>query len=900
MRPADFSLSSISIKHRLPLLIGILLLSIITASTWASYQGVKEAANHAGSERLQNLTAQLALMSQQSSNALLTRTATAAGDPAIRSFLQNPSPAARVAAVSILDQFSTAQDPTSLQVDLWDSNRRLVLTEPEGAPPQPFDLDAEFAQSSQVPFRAAGALRILGDFVVSPAVAAVKDDAGAPMGYLVRWRRVSASPEPKQLRDLLGSEASLYFGNTAGDVWTDLVKPVPKPPTDLASTLSITHYMRNGDSVMAAGRPIMGTPFFLIIEFPNRVVMGQAGHFLRRVLIIDAVLLAIGLLAAFTLSRSITRPLNLLTGAASGISEGSYSGLVRIQGDDELGALGNAFNAMVVRLRGSQSELEQKIQELRLAQESASELAAIVESSHDAIIGKTLEGTITSWNKGAEKLYGYTAEEMVHQSINVLFPPDHHDEADLILESLKRGESIEHFETDRITKDGKRIAVSLSVSPIKDESGDISGSSTIARDITERKLAEKALQSSETRYRRLFESAKDGILILDAASGGIVDVNPYLAEMVGFTKDQLVQKALWEIRAFSGIVASKQEFEKLQILGYVHYEDLPLWARDGALRHVEFVSNSYVAGDRHVIQCNIRDITERKQAEADLLKTNQRLEGALAGVQTKTEELASMTQQLWQASKLATLGELAASVAHELNNPLATISLRLEALAVELDRDAKMSHTVKIVSDEVERMGRLVGSLLEFSRRGHQQITTINASEEIEKSVELIDYYLRSHKVAIIEDFEPNLPTIQADRQQLRQVFLNLLTNATDAMPGGGKLIARTSTVKLRNGARGVNIQFVDAGSGISQKDLEQIWEPFFTTKLEGKGTGLGLAICRRVIEEHQGEISMKSQLGEGTTVSVYLPATTSDEESADRKRVDREVAPDAASLGAR
>lgn len=775
MQPANFSLYSISIKHRLPLLIGILLLSIITASTWASYQGVKEAAVKAGSERLQNLTEQLANLSQQSSTTLLARTYSTANEPAIRSFLENPSPNTRLAAASILDQFSQSKEPASLQVDLWDSSRHLLLTEPEGASALPFDLETEFAQSFQTPFKSAGALRLLGDAIVAPTVAAVNGDGGAPIGYLVRWRRVSASPQPTQLRDLLGSEATFYFGNTAGDVWTDLVKPVPKPPADLRLTLSMTHYIRNGESVMAMGRPINGTPYFLIVEFPHRAVLGQAGHFLRRVLFIDAVLLAIGLLAAFTLSRSITRPLNLLTSAASELSQGSYSRLVRVRGNDELAALGKTFNAMVVRLRASQEELEKKIQQLRLAQKSASELAAIVESSHDAIIGKTLGGTVTSWNKGAEELYGYTAEEMLDQSIRVLFPPDHHDEVDLILESLRRGECIDHFETDRITKDGKRVAVSLSVSPIRDESGDINGSSTIAR-----------------------------------------------------------------------------------------------------------------------------DITARKQTEAALVKTNQRLEGALAGVQTKTEELASMTQQLWQASKLATLGELAASVAHELNNPLAIISLRLEALAMELSDDAKTSHAVDTVSDEVERMGRLVGSLLEFSRRGHQQISTVDVSEEIKKSVELIEYYLRSHKVVVIEDFEPDLPTIQADRQQLRQVFLNLLTNASDAMSGGGNLIARTRRVRLRNGGRGVSIEFADGGSGISQIDLGKIWEPFFTTKMEGKGTGLGLAICRRLIEEHHGEISIESRLGEGTTVSVYLPATTGDEELNDREHLNREVAPEVISLGAR
>jgi len=250
-----------------------------------------------------------------------------------------------------------------------------------------------------------------------------------------------------------------------------------------------------------------------------------------------------------------------------------------------------------------------------------------------------------------------------------------------------------------------------------------------------------------------------------------------------------------------------------------------------------------------------------------------------------------MTQQLWQASKLATLGELAASVAHELNNPLATISLRLEALARQQTGDAQKSRTLEIVSGEVERMGNLVSTLLEFSRRGHQQISTIDVCGEIEKSVELIEYYLRSRKVELIEEFEPDVPTIQADRQQLRQVFLNLLTNASDAMPDGGKLIARVRKTQFIDGVNGVSVEFADAGAGISPRDLEKIWEPFFTTKAEGKGTGLGLAICRRVIEEHQGVISIESQPGTGTTVTILLPATTGEAADVDHEQSDRELA---------
>ena len=494
MLPGLFLVPNLPIKRRLPLLIGILLLGIIIASTWAAYRAVKESALDVGSERLQNLTQQLASLSQQSTVILLTKTFTAANAPAIRAFLQSPSSTTRGGAVAALQQFSAAQDPNSLQVDLWNTNHSLVLSVPDGASPLPADLEAEFRQCAAEPFKAAGALRIVRDLVVYPALAAAKDEGGKPIGCLVRWRRVSAAPDPRRLRDLLGSEATLYFGNSQGDVWTDLVKAVPKPPAGLGSTLAVTHYMRDGNSMMALGRPIAGTPFFVVVEFPDRLFIGQARRFLRRIALIDLALLAVGVIGAFGLSRSITRPLHLLTEAASAISGGDDSRIVDIRQNDELGELGQAFNAMVVKVRDSRRELERRIQERNRAQEAAAKLAAIVESSHDAIIGKTLDGTITSWNKGAEELYGYSAEEVVGRSIAVLFPPEHTDEVPAILERLSRGESIDHFETERIAKEGKRISVSLTISPIRDESGAISGSSTIARDITDRKQAEEEIR----------------------------------------------------------------------------------------------------------------------------------------------------------------------------------------------------------------------------------------------------------------------------------------------------------------------------------------------------------------------------------------------------------------------
>ena len=232
-----------------------------------------------------------------------------------------------------------------------------------------------------------------------------------------------------------------------------------------------------------------------------------------------------------------------------------------------------------------------------------------------------------------------------------------------------------------------------------------------------------------------------------------------------------------------------------------------------------------------------------------------------------------MTQQLWQASKLATMGELAASIAHELNNPLATVGLRTENLLMQMPADSDQRKPLEIIAQEVDRMATLVNNLLQFSRRGHRQVSTVDPREEIMNSIEFVRYHLRNRKIEVVSEFADSLPTIQADRQQLRQLFLNLLTNASDAMPQGGMLTLRADS----NGADEamVAIDFVDTGEGIAAENLERIWDPFFTTKPEGKGTGLGLGICRRIVEEHGGEIDIQSGAGRGTTVHIVLPATT-------------------------
>jgi signal transduction histidine kinase len=274
-----------------------------------------------------------------------------------------------------------------------------------------------------------------------------------------------------------------------------------------------------------------------------------------------------------------------------------------------------------------------------------------------------------------------------------------------------------------------------------------------------------------------------------------------------------------------------------------------------------------------LLERTIRYAIEQKQAEKALRRARDEARAAEAALQARNEEIKAMTEQLWQAAKLATMGELAASIAHELNNPLQILSLRLEILESQLPKELADHKDLLIMKVEIERMADLVSNLLQFSRAGQRQVSTLDIREEIYGTLDLVTNLLLHTRIVVQTEFPPDLPLILADRQQMRQLFLNLFTNAGDAMPEGGKLTIRAwSEVDPIQ----VVIEVQDTGKGIAPEDLEKVMEPFYTTKPEGKGTGLGLAISRRIVEDHRGSFQITSPgINQGTTVRIVVPGSS-------------------------
>jgi len=482
-------------------------------------------------------------------------------------------------------------------------------------------------------------------------------------------------------------------------------------------------------------------------------------------------------------------------------------------------------------------------------------LAAIVNASDDAIISKDLNGIITSWNKGAKKIFGYTAGEMRGTSIMRLIPADREEEENQILGKIKLGESVEHFETLRRTKDGRLIDISVTASPITDSTGKVTGVSKVARDITERKLAEAAVQESEARFRTMSNSMPQ-LAWIASADGSIFWYNQRWYEYTGTTLEQM-EGCGWQSVHDPEVLPKVIEGWKAAIGTQLPFEmEFPLRGADGQFRvfltRVQPLNSS--AGQ--VVQWfgTNTDVQALKQSEAKVQRLNAELEQRVI---ERTAQLEAANQELEAFSY---------SVSHDLRAPLRAVNgfagIVLEDFGSQLPEEGR--RYLERIRNGGQQMGMLIDDLLAFSRLSRQLINLqrVDTTKLAQNAIEELKPQRDGRRIEIKVG---ELPACQGDPALLKQVWVNLISNAVKYTCGRELAIVEIGCTR----ENGENVYFVrDNGAGFDMQYANKLFGVFQRLHRadEFEGTGVGLAIVQRIIYRHGGRVWAEAKVNQGAT----------------------------------
>ena len=373
------------------------------------------------------------------------------------------------------------------------------------------------------------------------------------------------------------------------------------------------------------------------------------------------------------------------------------------------------------------------------------------------------------------------------------------------------------------------------------------------------------LRASEQRYRQLFESAHDAIWVHDL-QGNLLAVNRATEELTGYTAEKLLTMNVKTFLTEESLNLARRIRDRLLVAENIEqpYEQ-QLIRRDGSRGFLKLTTNilrqeGEPMGFLHVA----RDVTEEKLMQ-------DRLNIAYRELSESHQRLKESQEQLIQAEKLTSLGQLAASIAHEVNNPLSGVLLYDQLLLKKVRTDSITKESVLDYLSKMEveliRSTKLVRSLLDFARQSPPSFRQVNLNEVINRAYELLAHSAQLQHVEVTKELDTALPSVMADFDQLHQVCTNLILNAIQAMPSGGKMLLRTAAVGGE-----LTVEVTDTGCGISPENMSRLFTPFFTTKREVKGVGLGLAVSFGIVQRHKGRIDVRSKVGQGTTMVIRLP----------------------------
>jgi PAS domain S-box-containing protein len=613
-------------------------------------------------------------------------------------------------------------------------------------------------------------------------------------------------------------------------------------------------YFQDWDWIIAAGsyeeeifEGVAGTKFFITL-----VALGTV---------------ALAILLTVMLSRVLTKPVQELTAVTARMAGGDLTQKVKLGGGDEIGTLARSFNRMADQVLNYTRNLEEIVQaRTREIQEKEEEyrnlsrlLNSVLESSTEySIMATDPNGVILQYNSGSEKLFGWSKEEVIGKMrISRTFWKDDRSRGLIRVISRKvEEEGMTEYQVERVRKDGSLFTAHAVVTSLKDPSGKTLGFLEIARDITEKLALEKELWKTKDQLENIVQSSVDAIVTTDP-KGKITFVNRAMEEMVASSREEMIGRPIYqyyqdgiaEARRIMSILRDKGSLKNHETTALKAGGTVPILTSASLLRD----ETGQIIGTLGVF----KDLTEQKKLEEELKKTQ---------------------SHLIQVGKMRALGDLVAGVAHELNNPLMAADTFVHVMRERLEKDDENRKRLDLLQRCHERIAKIINHLRDFSRQSKLDFRPMDIAEPIENALMITGQQMINHGIRIIKNFQPDLPKIRGDSNQLEQVFLNLISNARDAMEKADRKKELTIAASLlrHNGWNDLEIIVQDTGVGIPEENVEKVFEPFFSTKEVGKGTGLGLAICYGIIEAHGGRIEVESKANEGTTFRVLLPVLSS------------------------
>jgi PAS domain S-box-containing protein len=481
-------------------------------------------------------------------------------------------------------------------------------------------------------------------------------------------------------------------------------------------------------------------------------------------------------------------------------------------------------------------------------------------------------GIITSWNPGAQRFKGYTSGEILGSHFS-RFYTDEDRATDLPRRALETARAAGRFEAEgwRVRKDGTRFWASIVIDPIYDDDQNLIGFAKITRDITDRRRAQLALQESEERFRRLVQGVTDYAIYMLDPQGYVTNWNMGAQHIKGYRADEIIGQHFSRFYTDEdrAVDLPKRALETARTVGKFEAEG---WrVRNDGTRFWASVVIDPIYDDNHNLigfAKITRDITERRNAQ---------------------EALAQAQAALFQSQKMEAVGQLTSGIAHDFNNLLTIIVNNLDMLT-RSTRDPRDTRLIESAHRAAERGAKLTQQLLAFSRRQPLQPTLLNPNTLI-REFEPVLRRACGETTEIRFSLEPRLKSSQIDGPQFEAALLNLVVNARDAMPEGGQLtIASMNVVLDEKDCSGrdldpgpyVAIQVADTGEGMSPETVSRAFEPFYTTKEVGKGTGLGLSQVYGFVTQSGGQVQIDSTPGDGTVVTMMLPAQDSEDETED------------------